>query len=494
MPQVDGMQLRNIARPFALMTAFLMLGTLAAPVLAQEQDFYYKRQIAESYTDESAWLASVSHTPEGSDFVVFGINTVGDDQKGLGIGVIYGHGTAPDVKDWAAATFLAPYGIVEYRDNNTDGKFGLRGDDIVSVLPLNKDLQNNDEFYRQTGETNGTVKWYDRPGYKPLEHSTQSVLQVEQITLRAQTKDGVFTIVMHASNSIFINSTVVLSPYEMKLDFIIEDYPYVANDTELALLSIVAVGNAKWYDGLPTDYVEEWQSQVSEGGMNFPIKGGAGYFSWAEEADVDGRNQTVTVSTLAQFAEFKWTPERATSVGIKYIAMSYGRGAKITHDPKLGYVFKDGIPPVLERLVNGSGGLFFVSIVLFVALIAGVRWAKGRSSTPKAVQGPRGGSPPAGPQQPQPPQYPPQQSPQAYHPQQQPAPYPPQQPQQSQQPQQPPQYQYPYPQQQPAQYPYPPQGPQASQPGAPAPGTWAGQSQGQGQQPRPRQDYRPRQP
>ena len=485
MPQVDGMQPSTPARFLALMTALMMLGTMAAPVLAQEQDFYYKRQIAESYTDESAWLASVSHTPEGSDFVIFGINTVGDDQKGLGIGVIYGHGTAPDVKDWAAATFLAPYGIVEYKDNNTDGKFGLRGDDIVSVLPLNKDLQNTDEFYRQTGETNGTVKWYDRPGYKPLEHSTQRVLQVEQITLRAQTKDGVFTIVMHASNSIFINSTVVLSPYEMKLDFIIEDYPYVANDTELALLSIVAVGNAKWYDGLPADYEEEWQSQVSEGGMNFPIKGGAGYFSWAEEADVDGRNQTVTVNTLAQFAEFKWTPERATSVGIKYIAMSYGRGAKITHDPKLGYVFKDGIPPVLERLINGSGGLFFVSIVLFVAVIAGVRWAKGRSSMPRVVQGPRGGSPPAGPQQPQPPQYPPQQPPQAHYPPQQ---QPQQQQQQQQQPQQPPQYQYPYPQQQPAQYPYPPQGPQASQPGAPAPGAWAGQ------QPQPRQDYRPRQP
>jgi hypothetical protein len=448
---------------------------MAAPALAQQQEFYYKRQIAESYTDESAWLASASHTPEGSDFVIFGINTVGDDQKGLGIGVIYGHGTAPDVKDWAAATFLAPYGIVEYRDNNTDGKFGLRGDDIVSVLPLHKDLQNNDEFYKQTGATNGTVKWNDRPGYKPLEHSLQSVLEVEQITLRAQTTDGVFTVVMHVSNSIFINSTVVLSPYEMKLDFIIEDYPYVANDTELALLSIVAVGNAKWYEGLPTDYKEEWQSQVSEGGMYFPIKGGAGYFSWAETADVDGSAHNVTVNTLAQFSEFNWTPEKATTVGIKYVAMGYGRGAKITHDPKLGYVFKNGVPPYLERLVNGSGGLFFISIVLFVAVIMGARWAKGRSATPKAVQGPRGGSPPAGPQQP----------PQTYYPQQQPAPYPPQQPQQ---PQQPPQYQYPYPQQQPAQYPFPPQGPQASQPGAPAPGAWAGQ------QPQPRQDYRPRQP
>ena len=462
------------------MTAFVMLATMAAPALAQEQDFYYKRQIAEQYTDETAWIASASHTPQGSDFVIFGINTVGDDQKGLGIGVIYGHGTAPDAKDWAAATFLAPYGIVEYRDNNTDGKFGLRGDQIVSVLPLHRDLANNDEFYKQTGATNGSVYWFDRPGYKPIEHSSQSVLQLEQIALKAQTTDGVFTIVMHASNSIVINSTAVLSPYEMKLDFIIDGYKYRENDTKLALLSIVAVGNAKWYDGLPTDYTDEWQSQVGEGGMNFPIKGGAGYFSWAEQADVDGVNQTVAVSTLAQFAEFKWTPEKATTVGIKYIAMSYGRGAKITHDPKLGYVFKDGIPPVLERLVNGSGGLFFLSIVLFVAVIMGARWAKGRSSTPKAVQGPRGGSPPAGPQQPRQPQYPAQQPPQAqYPPQQQPAPYPPQQPQQ---------YQYPYPPQQPAQYPYPPQGPQASRPGAPAPGAWAGQ------QPQPRQDYRPRQP
>ncbi len=446
---VNGMQSRTLARTAVALLAAALLCAFAAPAVAQEQDFYYKRQIAESYTDKTAWLASASHTPEGSDWVIFGIDTVGEDGKGLGIGVIYGHGTVANMNDWAAATFLAPYGIVEYRDNG-DGRYDLRGDTVVSVLPLHKDMQDSDDFYEQTGSVNGSVKWYDRPGYKPLEHSTQSVLKVEQITLEAQTTDGVFTIVMHVSNSIFINETVVLSPYEMKIDFVIEDYDYVANDTELALLSIVAVGNAKWYDDLPPDYTEEWQSYVAEDGMNFPIKGGAGYFSWAKEADVDGVNQTVTTSTLAQFSEFNWTPERATSVGIKYVAMSYGRGERITHDPKLGYVFKDGIPPVLERLVKGSGGVFLFGIIMFVAVVATARYARSRTSTPRRAQPPSGGAPP---QQPQPPQYAAQQ-----------------------------------PMQQPPQQYNPPQGPQASQPGAQAPGAWGGWQQPQ--QP-PRQSYRP---
>ena len=442
------MQSSILARSVVALLATALLCAFAAPAVAQEEEFYYKRQMGEQYTDESAWLVSASHTPEGSDWVIFGINTVGDDEKGLGIGVIYGHGTVANMNDWAAATFLAPYGLVEYKDNG-DGRYDLRGDTVVSVLPLHKDLRDSDDFYEQTGSVNGSVKWYDRPGYKPLGHSTQSVLKVKQVTLEAQTTDGVFTIVMHVSNSIFINETVVLSPYEIKIDFVIEDYPYVAEDTELALLSIVAVGNAEWNQGLPTDYKEEWQSYKEEDGMNFPIEGGAGYFSWAKEADVDGTNQSVTASTLAQFSEFNWTPNGTTAVGVKWVAMSYGRGDKITHDPKLGYVFKNGIPPGLERIVKGSGGAFLLGIVLFAAVVGTARYVRSHGSTPKRARPPTGGAPPQQQQYPQYAQQRVQQLPQEYN---------------------------------------PPQGPQASQPGAQAPGAW-----GVGQQPQqpPRQSYRP---
>ncbi len=475
--KVKGMRTSILTRSAAALVAVALLCTVASPALAQEEEFYYKRQMAEQYTNEKAWLASASHTPEGSDWVIFGINTVGDDDKGLGIGVIYGHGTVPNEANWAAATFLAPFGIVEFKDDG-DGKFVLGSDTVVSVLPLHRDLSDNDDFYEQIAAPNGSVKWYDRPGYKPLEHSTQSVLKVERITLEAETTDGVFTIRMHVSNSIFINETVVLSPYEMKIDFIIDEYPYVEDDTQVALLSIVAVGNAKWYDDLPPDYKEEWQSFVEEDGMNFPIEGGAGYFSWAKQADVDGVNRSVSVNTLAQFAEFKWTPEKSTSVGLKYIAMTYARGERITHDPKLGYVFKDGIPPVLERLVKGSPGLFFGSILLFVAVVATARWTRTRASGPKRARPPTGGAPAMAYPQPveqqyQPPPPQPSQPPtQPYHPHQQ----------------------------------YPPQGPNASRPGAPPPGTggaWPQQhypqpypQQPYPQQPQgdPRQNYRPRQP
>jgi hypothetical protein len=198
---------------------------------------------------------------------------------------------------------------------------------------------------------------------------------------------------MHISNSIVWNDDVVLSPYEVKMDFIIEDYPFVEDGTVLALVSIIATANAKWHNGLPTEYVEEWYTSVEEGGWAFDIEGGAGYFSWLTNSTVDGIDTPVVESTLFQFTAFNWTDEGVSRVDLKYVAFTYGRGESIIHDPKLGYVFTDGLPPVFEKLLRGSLGIFLLSVLIFGAVVYGGRWARSRSATPKLVAG-RGGSPP----------------------------------------------------------------------------------------------------
>jgi hypothetical protein len=269
------------------------------------------------------------------------------------------------------------------------------------------------------------MTWHPRPGYKAVEHSSVfGPSKSENIEVFAETEDEVFKIVMHVSNSIVWADDIVLSPYEVKMDFIIEDYPFVEGDTVLALVSIIATANAKWYNGLPTVYEEEWTTSIEEGAWAFDIEGGAGYFSWLANATVDGVDTPVTESTLFQFTAFNWTEEGATRVDLKYVAFTYGRGDTIIHDPKLGYVFKDGLPPVFEKLLKGSLAIFLLSLLIFGTVVYGGRWARSRSATPKLVAG-QGGSPPpmTPPQRPSqpaahqvpsvPPQVPPRMPPQA---------------------------------------------------------------------------------
>ncbi len=386
----------------------VMLLAFATPVAAQEEDFYYQRIIGESYTTEKATIVSAAITPQGSDWIIFVLDTVVDEEKGLGVGALYGHGTETGENQYATGSFIAPYGIVEFRDDG-DGVYDLAGDDVVSLMPLHADLDDHDGFYEQTGENGDSMIWYERPGYHKIQHDNAlGPAGAELVTVSAQTDNDVFTLVMHISNSVIFAENVTLSPYEVKIDFIIQDYPYVANDTEIALLQILATGNAQWYNGHPENVSEAYQASLDEGAWAFDIEGGAGYFSWLKYAIVDGTEVDVKESTLARFSAFNWTEEGSVHFDLKYVAFAYGRGDTIIHDPKLGFVFDGGIPPVFEKIIRGSFGLFVGTIVLFGTVIYVARWQKRRSSTPQRVQG----MPPQAPPQ-MPPQVPPQMPPQA---------------------------------------------------------------------------------
>ncbi len=406
--QVIGMNGPMITKILTASVIAVMLLAFASPVVAQEEEFYYQRAIAEQYTTEKATIVSAAVTPQGSDWLIFVLDTIGDEEKGLGVGVLYGHGTEAGQNEYATGSFIAPFGIVEYVDDG-DGKYDLAGDDVVSMLPLHADLDDHEGFYEQTGESDSTMTWYERPGYKNIKHGNMlGPAGAEAITIAAETEDGVFELIMHVTNSVIFNETVVLSPYEVKIDFIIEDYPFVANNTEIALLQIIAVGNAKWYNGLPEEYSDAWKSSVEEGGWSFDIEGGAGYFSWLKNATVDGEDVDVKESTLARIGWFNWTPEGSTRIDLKYVAFAYGRGDSIIHDPKIGFAFTDGLPPVFVKLVRGSIGLFVASLLIFGTVIYAAKWSRKRSATPKRIEGMQT----APPVQQMPPQQPPQTPPQ----------------------------------------------------------------------------------
>ncbi len=424
----------------------VMLLAFAAPVAAETvaaedleaEEFYYRRAIAEEYTSTKATIISAKQTPEGSDFVVFAIDTKGDDDKGLGVGVLYGQGGATfDDLDHATATFIAPFCVVEFIDDG-DGKFtlggnnGEDGDDVVSVLPLHADLDDHSGFYEQTGESDDTVVWMERPGYKSVVHERISGPQDStEVKVVATTNDDIFSVNMHVSNSIILSEDLVLSPYSIKLDFVIEDYPYESEDSILGLCSIVASANANWNTGLDETY-EDWRTQVDEDGLYFDmgdVSDGVGYFTWYKNATLDGVDTPVEHSTLAQFSGFEWTQERTTRIDLKYVAFTYGRADSIVHDPKLGFAFED-VPVILQEMVRGNAGLFMMSAIMFVGMVVGVRWYKRKSSMPQRVAMPPQTPPMMPPQVPPqaPPQAPPQTPPQGPYAAPPQAGYPPQSP------------------------------------------------------------------
>nr|NIP33988.1 hypothetical protein [Thermoplasmata archaeon]NIS11087.1 hypothetical protein [Thermoplasmata archaeon]NIS19031.1 hypothetical protein [Thermoplasmata archaeon]NIV78618.1 hypothetical protein [Thermoplasmata archaeon]NIW81658.1 hypothetical protein [Thermoplasmata archaeon] len=312
---MNGMNGATITKLLATGLILAMLLAFASPAAAETvaaedleaEEFYYRRAIMEEYTATKATIISAKQTPEGSDFVVFAIDTKGDDDKGLGVGVLYGHGgTNFDDLEHATGTFMAPFCVVEFIDDG-DGKFtlggnnGEDGDDVISVLPLHADLDEREGFYEQTGESDETVIWLERPGYKPVVHERISGPQDStEINVVATTNDEIFSVYMHVSNSIILSEDLVLSPYSIKLDFVIEDYPYASEDSILGLCSIVASANANWNTGLHDTY-EDWQTQVDEDGLYFDmgdVSEGVGYFTWYKNATLDGVDTTVEHSTL----------------------------------------------------------------------------------------------------------------------------------------------------------------------------------------------------
>ena len=104
----------HIAKALSTITVLILLLAVASPAMAQEEEFFYQRTITERYTVEKAEITSAAVTRQGADWLMFAMDTVGDEEKGLGVGVIYGHGSGAG--DWtdATASFIAPFGLVEF--------------------------------------------------------------------------------------------------------------------------------------------------------------------------------------------------------------------------------------------------------------------------------------------------------------------------------------------------------------------------------------------
>ncbi len=213
--------------------------------------------------------------------------------------------------------------IIEFSDDNGNGAFD-DGDDEVSSFDLRDTEYDEIDYFTRTTDDGET------------EH-----------VISSQTSNGVFKVVMHAVEDFAVIESGVISPSEVKLDLIIEDYPYQESGTQLALLS-----KLETHLEIEEHHEDDSDDDDDEDEVHISSPDAEAFFSWANNATVDGVVTPVEVTI---------EPDS----GGKKIYFTYERGDSINHDPKLGVPYLTlpsdsgvlagmGFIPYLLALVVGS--------------------------------------------------------------------------------------------------------------------------------------------
>jgi hypothetical protein len=232
--------------------------------------------------------------------------------------------------------------IIEFKDENDNGAFDS-GDEEVSVYNLREtDYDDINYFTRNT-----------------LDNETEHVLE-------AQTSDGIFKVVLHVVGNFAEIESGILTPSEIKLDLIIQNYPYEEDDTQLALMSKLEAGvevedeeeHESEHGEIGEDHLDEEEDEHEEK-LVISTPDALGFFSWADTAEVDG------VSTPV-----KTTKETEGEGGVK-LYFAYERGTSINHDPKIGVPYLTVTPGASDsdfdlgmKLIPYLGALLVGAIVI----------------------------------------------------------------------------------------------------------------------------------
>jgi hypothetical protein len=229
--------------------------------------------------------------------------------------------------------------------------------------------ENGDGYY---DDSDVEISVYDlrEAEYSEITYITQETVDNEtEHVVSAQTTDGVFKVVLHAVGDFAKIESGTIAPSEVKIDLLINNYPYEGNNTQLALMSkLEAEAEYESEEEFEEEHGEEGEDHLSEEEDEHEEKiilsssEALGYFSWADTAEVDG--VTTPVKTII----------KNETEGVK-IFFAYARGTSINHDPKLGVPYLTLSSGTTEtttdlgmRLVPYLGALVVGAVIIGLAV------------------------------------------------------------------------------------------------------------------------------
>lgn len=208
------------------------------------------------------------------------------------------------------------HALVEFVDGDGDGAFDA-GEEAASAWSLSEDEA--EEFDIDSAR---------QATWEPLAVEDVTVDGTSGKLIRARASlggNGTFGLDIRVFGDFVDVGNSSLEPTEAKVDVVIQDYPFVRNDTRLALFLRTEAKEELELEGDDDEEGVAAESNVS--GLAVVLR-----FEWADNATVDNATQPVRTTVL----ESKDEREDEEAKEERRFALAYARGANILHDPIAG--------------------------------------------------------------------------------------------------------------------------------------------------------------
>ena len=191
--------------------------------------------------------------------------------------------------------------------------------------------------------------------YTPLNLSDDTLLHYFVVN----TTDGVFAAHIYLVEEFDIVNGTFIKPTQTKIDIEITDFDYIDGSSQLALYTKLE-SEAEYEDDEHTENEEDGYSSdekgVVAGNVDF-----AGFFTWTENATIDGISKEVLGSPLQTDDD---------DVNEQKMYLNYPRGNHIYHDPIMGVMALPVAPSDITLIVVVSivASVGLVGVILVVVL------------------------------------------------------------------------------------------------------------------------------
>lgn len=165
----------------------------------------------------------------------------------------------------------------------------------------------------------------------------------------------------------FVLNGLTLSTTDLKMSFIVDGFPFQADDTRLAL--VIELGSALLVHMTPDEH--------DLMGVGAESKTATAFFKWSNVAEIDGE---VRVVHSASFPSPTQPP-----FDYIWLSLSYDSGSRIVHDPVLGVREKEVIPVADGDMLDAITALAFaLSFVVTLTALATIEVRSASKSSRKS--------------------------------------------------------------------------------------------------------------
>jgi len=221
-------------------------------------------------------------------------------------------------------------GLVEFVDMNENGVLDEEVDEIISDYG----------FYE----------------FQPIDYSLTSISDDSNLHyILLNTTDGVFALhIFLVEEFVYVNETLI-SPTQAKIDIEITNYPYLDDNSQLAL--ITKLWSEEKYRERDETYDEKEGYSDDEKDVFIKKSEYSGFFSWKETALIDGVEMDVFTKELNYEDEH-----------LQKLLICYPRGNHIYHDPKIGIFISQSLGAIViiftGTLISVIGAAVIVILIL----------------------------------------------------------------------------------------------------------------------------------